>query len=226
MQYTGMIWLFGIALMKKQTTLSFRTIMPIATVILGVVMFMISGSSGAYSAAGMLAAISESLFFAGITFFAKDAGNENPLALTSIANLLTAAFVFILPSTAIADIGTISGTNWLLLLFLGTFQLGAGYSLYNIGLKHVLPHKASMIAIWEMILGPVWCLIFLGEVPAVMVVVGFMLILAGMLADGIMAGMKAADGQVFGTEERAADHGLRLVGAEENKVREAGAARR
>lgn len=214
MQYTGMIWLFGIALMKKQTTLSFRTIMPIATVVMGVVLFMVSGSSGDYSAAGMLAAISESLFFAGITYFAKDAGGDDPLALTSIANLATAIFVFALPSTALADIGTIDGTNWLLLLFLGTCQLGAGYTLYNIGLKHVLPHKASMIAIWEMILGPVWCLIFLGEVPAMMVVAGFVLILAGMLADGILAGIKASENAVHLVEdERNEEHAAMTAAA-------------
>ena len=43
--------------------------------------------------------------------------------------------------------------------------------------------KASVIALWEMILGPVWVALFLKEYPSPIVLAGFVIILAGMLLD-------------------------------------------
>jgi drug/metabolite transporter (DMT)-like permease len=36
---------------------------------------------------------------------------------------------------------------------------------------------------WEMILGPIWVLLFLGEAPSPIVWAGFAVIIAGMLLD-------------------------------------------
>ena len=113
---------------------------------------------------------------------AKSAGT-NPLGLTAIANLVTGVFVFTaFPSTA-GYMGTLSAGDWTVLLILGIIQIGAGYGFYNLGIQKISAQKASVIALWEMILGPVWVALFLKEYPTPLVLTGFIIILAGMLLD-------------------------------------------
>ena len=40
-----------------------------------------------------------------------------------------------------------------------------------------------MLALWEMILGPLWVALFLRQYPGPMVLAGFAIILAGMVLD-------------------------------------------
>ena len=72
------------------------------------------------------------------------------------------------------------------MLVLGVVQVGGGYAFYNVGIQKISAQKASIIALWEMILGPVWVALFLKEYPTPMVLAGFALILAGMLLDALL----------------------------------------
>lgn len=72
------------------------------------------------------------------------------------------------------------------MLVLGIIQIGAGYACYNVGIQKISAQKASVIALWEMILGPVWVALFLKEYPTPMVLTGFIIILLGMLLDSLM----------------------------------------
>ena len=73
------------------------------------------------------------------------------------------------------------------MLVLGVVQLGCGYAFYNMGVQRTTPQKASLLALWEMLLGPLWVAIFLGEIPTVLVLIGFAVILLGMLLDALMS---------------------------------------
>ncbi len=69
------------------------------------------------------------------------------------------------------------------MLVLGVVQVAGGYGFYNLGVQRVTPQKASIIALWEMILGPVWVALFLKEYPTLPVIIGFLIILIGMILD-------------------------------------------
>ena len=72
---------------------------------------------------------------------------------------------------------TLSAGDWTVLLILGIIQIGAGYGFYNLGIQKISAQKASVIALWEMILGPVWVALFLKEYPTPLVLTGFIIIL-------------------------------------------------
>jgi drug/metabolite transporter (DMT)-like permease len=72
------------------------------------------------------------------------------------------------------------------MVVLGVVQLGCGYAFYNMGVQKVSPQKASLLALWEMLLGPLWVAIFLQEYPSALVLIGFAVILVGMLLDALM----------------------------------------
>jgi len=133
-----------------------------------------------------LIALLESIFFTGITICTKKSNTNNPLGLISIANLFTGFFIFIFLSPSIIQVMEINNQYWLYIIILGVVQMGLGYSFYTIGVQHTSPQKASIISIWELILGPLWVAIFLKEFPNTLVLMGFILILIGMILEGLL----------------------------------------
>lgn len=181
MQYTATIWLFlaNLVITRKFNKKAFW---PVCVIFTGVVFFMFSGTDKS-SSSGNTIALLEGIFFACMSVGAKKSAGTNPIGLTAIANLFTGIFVFVaFPSTA-SYIGTLAATDWAVLLILGIIQIGAGYAFYNLGIQMISAQKASVIALWEMILGPVWVALFLKEYPSPIVLAGFVIILAGMLLD-------------------------------------------
>lgn len=73
--------------------------------------------------------------------------------------------------------------QWGLMLLLGIVQVAAGYGLYNLGIQKISAQKASLLALWEMILGPLWVALFLQLIPSPMVLLGLSIILLGMFLD-------------------------------------------
>ena len=181
MQYASIVWLF-LASTIASRKLERKRILPVVLITVGVIIFMLSGISGS-SMTGNLIALTESISFAFMTVGAKKSAGDNPLGLTALANLFTGMFIFFFLPPQFTDLGTLTGMEWTIILILGIVQIGLGYALYNMGVRRVTPQKASVIALWEMILGPVWVAVFLREYPGLLVLTGFIILLAGILAD-------------------------------------------
>ena len=180
MQYTALVWLFGMSLIRHEK-IRLSALIPVLLILCGMILFMSSGTGG--SCIGNIIALLEGIFFACMTVSSKRASGNNPLGLTAIANLLTGLFVFIFLSPSVHDLTRLKVGDWAIMLILGVFQASGGYGCYNLGLKYITSQKASVIALWEMILGPTWVALFLHEYPSMRVIAGFIVILAGMLLD-------------------------------------------
>jgi drug/metabolite transporter (DMT)-like permease len=68
-------------------------------------------------------------------------------------------------------------TDWMLLGYLGVFQLGAGYALMIAGLRHVPVLEATLLMFVEPVLSPVWAWLVHGEHPGPWVFLGGAVIL-------------------------------------------------
>ena len=196
MQYGSVVWLFLAASILNKSVNKSR-ILPVVLTTTGVIIFMLSGIAGS-NMKGNLIALTESIFFAVMTVAAKKVSSGeagNALGLVSLANLFTGIFAFFPPQ--FADILTLNGSEWMLMLILGIVQVALGYAMYNLGVNLISPQKASVIAMWEMILGPVWTALFLKEYPSTMVIIGFVIIIAGIFLDSKAAPDAAAgDGRL------------------------------
>lgn len=182
MQYTALIWLTLTAVLR---TRRFRGQPwgPVILILGGLLLFMSSGSAGSLS--GNLIAASEGILFAVMTASGKRAGQENALGLTCIANLFTGALVLLIHPQTASEALSMTPSQWEILLVLGVVQVAMGYGLYNLGLQYVSPQRASILALWEMILGPVWVALFLHEYSSGMVIAGFLLILGGICLNAL-----------------------------------------
>ena len=184
MQYTAVVWLFVLHCLTNRR-FDPRAFLPVCVILIGVVFFMCS-SSGSTTRTGNLIALSEGLFFAGMTTGSKKAAGTNVLGLTAVGNLFTGLLILALFPASTVTICMMSGSQWAIMLVLGIVQIGCGYAFYNLGVQRVSPQKASILALWEMILGPAWVALFLDEFPSIPVLTGFIIILLGMLLDAIL----------------------------------------
>jgi drug/metabolite transporter (DMT)-like permease len=73
------------------------------------------------------------------------------------------------PSPTALDLG--------LLVFLGVFQLGLAYTLFQRGLRETPAVEASLLILLEPVLNPVWTFLFTGERPGPWALVGGAIIL-------------------------------------------------
>ncbi|MBQ4576104.1 MAG: DMT family transporter [Firmicutes bacterium] len=181
MQYASIVWLFLVNtyLTKK---LDKKRLVPVIMISVGVILFMMTGLEGS-TMVGNLIALTESISFAFMTVGVKKAGKDNVLGLTCLANLFTAFFVFAFLPPKVTDVLAFSGQDWLIIFLLGVVNVAFGYAFYNTGVARTTPQKAAVIALWEMILAPTWTAIFLHEYPSLMVIVGFVIIIAGIFVD-------------------------------------------
>ena len=184
MQYGAMIWIFiGNSIINK--SISKSKLVPVLMIFSGVVLFMLSGISDG-TMFGNLVALTESVSFAIMTISSKKTAGENPIGLTAIANLATGLFVFCCLSPSFSDLAYLNQTEWSVMLILGVIQVGLGYAFYNMGVQKTTAQTASIISLWEMILGPIWVALFLKEYPKGLVIAGFVIILAGMAVNGFL----------------------------------------
>lgn len=72
--------------------------------------------------------------------------------------------------------------DWLLVAYLGVFQIGAAYALLTRGFRHVPAIEASLLILVEPALNPVWAWLFQGEAPAPLALLGGVVILAASAA--------------------------------------------
>ena len=191
MQYTSVVWIFIIDLIISRK-FNKRHFFPILIITAGMILFMCSGTDDATNL-GNLVALAEGILFMLMTVSVKKAAGDNPVGLVAIANVFTAIAVFLIFPSSLSGFGTMTGLDWILMIILGSVQVGGGYAFYTMGTKMTSPQKASIIALWEMILGPVWVAIFLKEYPSPMVIAGFVVILVGIVLHTLADTKKSAD---------------------------------
>jgi drug/metabolite transporter (DMT)-like permease len=100
-----------------------------------------------------------------------------------LGNLL--AFTIGLP--AIVTAPALPASGWLLLLLLGVVQLGLSYRFYAQAIKHVTALEAVIIPVVEPILNPLWVLLFFGERPGRLALIGGTLVLGAVTFRAIAA---------------------------------------
>jgi drug/metabolite transporter, DME family len=74
-----------------------------------------------------------------------------------------------------------TGRDLAIIAFLGVFQLGLSYALFARGVRHTPATEASLLALVEPVLNPVWTFFFAGERPGNWALAGGSLVLLGTL---------------------------------------------
>jgi drug/metabolite transporter (DMT)-like permease len=76
-------------------------------------------------------------------------------------------------------------TNWLIIAYLGVFQIGLAFVFFTKGIKHIPALEANLVGTLEPVLNPLWVFLFLGESMGSFALIGGLVVLGGVIFSAV-----------------------------------------
>lgn len=176
LQFTAPIYLLILEPIFLKTKFEKKNLIALIFCFSGMVLFFF-GKLELSGIQGNLIAIGSGISFALFTLFLKWKKQihktEDTMIYIVIGNILVC--IFCLPF--IIDNLTLDLTQFLILLYMGIFQIGISYIIFNEGIKYISATESMIIAMLEAILSPIWVFLGVGEVPSGYAIAGSLIIL-------------------------------------------------
>jgi drug/metabolite transporter (DMT)-like permease len=175
LQYTAPLFVFlfsGIVLREKISRLNGFTL---AASMIGVAIIFL-GSAGQPDMAGVLLALLSGALFAAYMINLRKTQAVSPVYLTWINNVVCALLLLLVVKSQLG----LTSTQLGIVAVMGAVQLGLPYFLFSKGLQTVPLQEASLIALIEPVLNPLWVALVVGELPSIATVAGGGMILVGL----------------------------------------------
>ena len=181
-QYTAPVWvaLLGARFLGERA--SRLDWFAIAVTLGGMAIFLQDGLASGHVAGDLLALLSGVSFGATVVALRRQK-DGSPVESIILGNVL--AFLICLPWIFRAP--PLPASGWVALVALGTVQLGLSYWLYTRAIRHVTALEAVLIPIIEPLLNPLWVLLFVGEVPSGLAILGGAVVIAGVTVRSLLA---------------------------------------
>ena len=163
------------------------TLIAAAVALVGIVMMVAEGISLGFMR-GNIAAIVSALGFAVFTVALRWGKLEDMLPavfLSGIFAILATGAICLLSGYTLA----IPANDVAIALALGVFQVGAGLVLYTIGSRAVSAAELALLSMADVVLGPLWVWLFLGETAGLYTLAGGA-ILMGAIAGNAISGLR------------------------------------
>jgi DME family drug/metabolite transporter len=133
---------------------------------------------------GNLAAIASAFGFAVFTITLRRGKTTDMMPvvfLSGLFGMVIMAVICLLTSLTFAvppnDIG--------IAMSMGVFQVGAGLVLYTIGSRTVPAAELTLLSLAEVVLGPFWVWLFLGEILTINTIIGGMVLLVAIAGNAL-----------------------------------------
>lgn len=181
LQYTAPVYSAALGYLILKEPVRRKDVITILMVLSGLVLFLYDGLTGGRMTGNLLALLS-GVCYGAMNVFMRKGGNSAPAENVFWGNILT--FLLMLPFMGQLEF---SRVNTGMILFLGFFQLGLAYVLYTLAIPRVAALEATVITVLEPILSPVWVMIFYGEKPGVLTVVGGAIVLTAICGREILS---------------------------------------
>ena len=163
--------------------------------IFGMCLFFLDDFGGGGLSGNLLA------LFSGVCFAGFMLGQRANEPRTHAAAIFWGNALVVLASAPTAlQTGWPGGQSFLMLAFLGIFQIGCAYALFTYGLKRTLAIEASLLAFVEPILNPVWVWLGYGEWPGNWAIVGGAVILTTLLIKTLVFERKLVPVKTFSSK--------------------------
>jgi drug/metabolite transporter (DMT)-like permease len=133
-------------------------------------------SAGEPEMAGVALALASGVLFAAYMINLRRTQQVNPSYLTWINNAFCSLALLLVVSSQLA----LTLNQLVILMVMGAVQLGLPYFLFSKGLQSVSLQEASLIALIEPVLNPIWVALTVGEIPSRATLGGGAMILLGL----------------------------------------------
>lgn len=174
LQYAGVVWVLLFSPLVLREPMRRRDVIAIVFALSGMALFFV-GRFEARGMAGNAMALLSSVFFAMLILALRREHDASRAAVTW-GNVAIA--LVLLPF--VANDLSLSLRSFLVLLFLGVFQIGLAYAFFVKGLRYVTATQASLTGMLEPVANPIWVLLFLGEQPSRFAIAGAAVVLAAI----------------------------------------------
>lgn len=161
-------WLLLREAVRRQTWIA------IAVAVVGIAV-MVVDSLGVGALFGNLMALISVLGFAGFAVALRWGRAADMLPAACLAGLFAA-----LASAALVPDFDISLHDALICVVMGVVQIGFGMVLFTAGSRHVPAAELALLSLTEVVLGPLWVWLGVGEVPRLLTVVGGAIVLTAI----------------------------------------------
>ncbi len=181
LQYTAPIFVafFGIRYLRE--AVSRLDWLALAAVGVGLLCFYGDGLT-AGGAFGNLFGLLAGLTFAWFLLFMRKQKDGSTIETVLLGNVLSAllGLPFLLAAAP-------SAADWLGMIFLGIFQIGLPSILIAIAIKELSAVEAILIQTLEPILNPIWVLLFIGEMPTPLALLGGAIVIGSVTFRSILS---------------------------------------
>ncbi len=175
LQYTAPIFVFLFFRVVRRERISRLNGLALLAGMSGVVIISLD-SAGQPEMAGVLLALLSGVLFAAYMINLPRTRQVTPVYLTWVNNAVCALLLLFAVKSHLA----LTPSQFGILAVMGAVQLGLPYFLFSKGLQRLPVVEASLIALIEPVLNPLWVAAAVGEIPTVATLTGGGLILAGL----------------------------------------------
>lgn len=182
LQSTAPAWVFVISL-AVYGRVRLVLALPILLILAGMAAFLaepVVGSSREGNLMALLTGVSFALTQLGFSRLRGPA-----VSVVCLCNLLTAAVCLLLAPQGFRP-GTVSPAEWTAMVYLGCGQMALGFFLFTAALRRIEVGQASILAVLEPLFNPLWVFLAIGEIPSAYGMAGWVLVLAGIVADTLL----------------------------------------
>ncbi|MEO8209630.1 MAG: DMT family transporter [bacterium] len=180
LQFTAPIYLLILEPIFLKTKFEKKNLIALIFCFFGMTLFFF-GKLDLSSIRGNLFAIGSGICFALFSLFLKWKKQihktESTIIYIVTGNILVCLFCF----PVIYDKLVVDSTQLLILLYMGIFQIGISYIIFNEGIKYISATESMIIAMLEAILNPIWVYLGVGEVPTIYSIIGSVIIILAIV---------------------------------------------
>lgn len=183
MQYTAPVFviLFSILFLKmKPSCLDFMTVI----VTLGGISLFFIEHLGRGEILGDIFGILSGITFS-LVFFANRLPGADPMKASYLGCLVQIVFIPFLFFDN--QVGSSSTIVIIVMLAMGIFQMGMAYIIFSFGIRRTEVVTASIIAMIEPILNPVWVFLLMGESPGPLALAGAVIVITTIIAYSVFS---------------------------------------
>ena len=153
---------------------------PIVVILIGLAIIMSEPAKGS-SFYGNLLGLTSGLSIAGLII--SYSRMKLPAMQVIVVINLAAAVLLFLAEPGAYRVWEYSWSDWLILAYLGGFQVGLGFLLFSLALKRISVTHAAILSLLEPLLNPIWVYAAVGEIPTMYLFGGGALVLSGIAVD-------------------------------------------
>lgn len=176
LQYTAPIYVLIFEPLVLKTKFEKKNLITILICFSGMVLFFM-GKLSTGDITGNIIALLSGLALSFFLIGMKKNKPEYQFATIFYGNL----FITLICAFSIFDIQSLHWKDLMMVSYLGIFQIGIAYAIFSYGLKRINAIEASLVAMIEPVLNPVWTYLGYGEVPSGFAIIGGIVILFAIL---------------------------------------------